>query len=78
MLWKNMCSYFNMVGRVNDEVDMPSWWWMVIYSFVGISGPLNTWLLIEKKKKKKKKKKGWTKVTNEIKQVLKVSLGTVK
>ena len=29
---------------------------MIIYSFVGISGPLRTWLLIEKKKKKKKKK----------------------
>ena len=25
---------------------------MVIYSFVGISGPLKPWLLIEKKKKK--------------------------
>ena len=30
---------------------------MVIYSFVGISGPLKTWLLIEGKKKKKKRKK---------------------
>ena len=28
---------------------------MVIYSFVGISGPLKTWLLTDKKKEKKKK-----------------------
>ena len=29
---------------------------MVIYSFVGISGPLNTWLLIEKEKKEEEKR----------------------
>ena len=55
-----------MVGRVNDAVYMPSWWWMVISSFVGISEPLKYWLLIEKKKR------GRTKDTNDIKQVLKV------
>ena len=71
---KKTCSYFNMVGRVNDAVHMPSWWWIVIYSFVGIPRPLKTWLLIEKKKKKR----GWTKDTNEIKQVLKVLLNKLQ
>ena len=70
MLRENTCSYFNIVGRVNGAVYMPSWWWMVIYSFVGISGPLK--ILAANWKKKKEKKRGWTKDTNEIKHALKV------
>ena len=56
MLWKNTCSYFNMVGRVNDAVYMPRWC-MLIFSFFDIFGPLNTWLLIKKKEKKKGERK---------------------